>query len=197
MTQFTPAMDQALSGMTPTIFGAVEIILPNHTIRLLDGSGIVAFNDKVFTGQDATYGTLYAMEDLTDGTGDEAPAIQITLAPASNAAAADLASASHQGSQVTIWLGVVDPASGHVVADPLPIFLGVLDVPVLKSGANSRLLEMEVSSAFEQFFFNDDGSRLSDQFHQYCWPGETGLNQVSGVLQHIYRGSSAPSGVSK
>lgn len=190
-------MDTALAGMIATIFGAVEIILPSHTIRLLTGSGVVTFDSKTFAGSDATYGSLYSIENLTDGTGDEAPSVLLSLAPASNAAAADLASAAMQGSQVTFWLGCVDPSTGLVIGEPLMIFLGALDVATLKASANSRLLEMEITSAFEWFFFNDDGARLSDTFHKYLFPGETGLAEVTGVLHQIYWGSSPASGVSR
>ena len=42
----------------------------------------------------------------------------------------------------------------------------------------------------------NDGARLYDQFHQYLWPGETGLAQCLAVLRQIYWGASPPSGVS-
>lgn len=197
MTAMSPAMDAALAGFNATVFGAVEIVLPTATLRLLTGQGVIVFDGKTFTGIDATYGVLDSVDNLTDGTGDEAPSMLLRLAPASDAAEAALASASMQGSPVSIWLGVVDPSNGLVIAEPLLIFLGVLDVPTLKSGKTQRLLEFEITSAFEQFFFNDDGARLSDTFHQYLFPGETGLSQATGILQQIYWGGSPQSGVTK
>lgn len=196
MTQMSVAMDTALAGAVATIFGAVEIVLPSHTIRLLTGAGTISFAGKTFTGNDATYGSIHSVEDLTDGTGDEAPALTLTLVPRSDAAAADLASASMQGSSVSMWLGVVDPKTGFVVGDPLLVFLGLLDVPTIKIGTNSRLLELEITSVFEDFFLSDDGARLSDSFHQYLWPGEQGMSFATGVTHQLYWGAEAPSGVS-
>jgi hypothetical protein len=192
-----PALDAALAGFNPTIFGAIEIVLPNHTIRVLDSAGVVTFDGKTFTADDATYGVLDSIGELNDGTGDESPALQLTFAPTGDAAAADLASAADQGSQVSIWLGAVDPTTGLVIGEPLLIFLGQLDTVTLRGGANSRLLDLEITSAFEWFFFNDDGARLSDTFHQYLFPGETGLSQVTGVAHQIYWGTSPASGVSR
>lgn len=197
MTQMSVAMDAALAGPAATVFGAVEIALPNHTIRLLSGSGIVVFDGKTFAGRDATYGTIMAIEDLTDGTGDEAPALTLTLAPASDAAAADLASAAMQGSQVSMWLGAIDPANGLVIGEPLLVFLGELDVPRLTAGENTRTLELDITSVFEDFFLSDDGARLSDTFHRYVWPGELGMSFATGVTHQIYWGSEAPSGVTR
>ena len=196
MTAMSPALDQALAGPNPTIFGAIEIVLPAHTIRLIAGSRTIIIDAKTFTGRDGTYGVVYSIEDLTDGTGDQAPAIRLTLIPESEAAASDLSSAAMQGSQVTLWLGAVDPATGLVIGEPLVVFLGQLDVPTLKSGSNSYLLELEITSVFEEFFFNDDGARLSDTFQQYVWPGETGLANCTNVLHQIYWGANPPAGVS-
>lgn len=197
MTQMSPALDAALAGPNPTTFGAIEIVLPNHTIRLLTGSGVIVFDGKTFTGQDATYGVLNSIEDFEDGIGGQAPSLTMTLIPASTAAAVDLASPAMQGAQVSVWLGAVEPSNGLVIGEPLLIFLGVLDVPILKTGANSYLLELQMSSAFEAFFLTNNGAALSNNFHQFLWPGETGLSQVDGILHHTYWGSSPPSGVSR
>lgn len=197
MTTMSPAMDAALADFVATVFGAVEIVLPGYTIRLLTGAGIISFDGKTFTGSDATFGVIDSVDNLTDGTADASPTILLTLNPATDAAATELASASMQGSQVTVWLGVVDQVTGLVVGEPLQIFLGQLDIAILKSGKNSRTLELQIASATERFFFNDDGCRLSDTFHQYLWPGETGLASVTGVLHEIYWGSAPVSGVTR
>jgi hypothetical protein len=197
MTTMSPEMDAALQADIATIFAAVEIVLPDYTIRLCDGAGVVSFDGKIFTGQDATYGTLYSVDEIKDGSGDEAPAVTLTLAPASNAAEADISSAAMQGSQVTFWLGVVDPTNGLVVGEPLVVFLGELDIPTLRASDNSLLLDLQISSAFEEFFFNDDGARLSDTFHQSVWPGEKGMSFCVAILHQLYWGSDAPSGVTQ
>lgn len=197
MSLWNPATEAALTSFSPTIFGAVEIVLPSHTIRLLDGSGTVTFDGKTFTGSDATYGVIYAVDDFADGTGDEAPALGLTMAPASSAAAADLSSAVMQGSQVSMWIGVVDQTTGLVIGEPLLFFLGLLDVPTLKGEDNSRLVDLDITSVFEDFFLSDDGVRLSDSYHRFVWPGENGLKQATGVAHKFYWGENPPSGVAK
>ena len=196
MSQMSPALDAALAQTQATIFGAIELQLPGRTVQLLDGSGVVAFDGKSFTGRDEQLGVLSTIEDLTDGTGDEAPALGITFIPASDAATANLASASMQGSPVLIWIGAVDPATGLVIGEPLLIFNGLLDVATVKIGESGRTVDYEVTSVFEDFFLADDGVRLSDTFHQFVWPGELGLSFVTYVTNQIYWGMEAPSGVS-
>lgn len=188
MTQLSPAFDAALSGFSPTIFGAVSIALPGYTLNLLDGSGVLAFGGRTYAGRDDTFGALASIENLTDGTGDEAPALSITLLPAGDAAAADLAAATMQGSSVLIHIGAVDAATGFVIADPHLLFIGELDVPTLKSKANGRELDYEVVSVFERFFQDDEGARLAPGYHKSIWPDELGFDDITGVSQTYYWG---------
>jgi hypothetical protein len=192
MSAFTPQMQTALAAPTVAIFGAVEILLPGYTLRLLDGAGAVTFGGRTFVGLDPTFGAIDSIEEISDGGGDEAPAVTLTLNPSGDAAAATLAASNMQGSQVSMWIGAVDPATGLVVPDPLLVFLGSVDVPTIKSASDGRQIEFEIVSAFEQFFFDDEGSRLSDTFHQTIWPGETGLAGVTGVDKQIYWGVESP-----
>lgn len=196
MTQLTPQMDAALRGPSPVLFGAVSIALPNGTVNLLDGAAVLTFDGRDYSGQDATYGVLAAIDNLSDGVGDSAPALSITLLPSTDAAAADLASPTMQGAKVLIHLGAVDPATGRVIPDPDLRFIGELDVATLTSGPNSRSLDYEIVSVFEQFFDDDEGVRLSPGFHQSIWPGERGMDAVTGVQETVYWGvAGVPAGV--
>jgi hypothetical protein len=192
MSQFTPAMETALAAPIATVFGAVEILLPSYALRLLDQAGTVSFGGHTFSGLDATFGAIDSLDVISDGTGDEAPEVSLTLIPSGDAASGSLASATMQGSQVSIWIGAVDPVSGLVIPDPLLVFLGELDVPVLTSSDAGRTLEFSIVSAFEKFFADDEGARLSDAFHQSIWPGETGLAGVTGVDKQVYWGVEGP-----
>jgi hypothetical protein len=59
---------------------------------------------------------LASIETLSDGVGDQAPSLSITLTPGTDAGAAALLSPGVQGSTVQLWLGVLDRATGS--ADP-------------------------------------------------------------------------------
>jgi hypothetical protein len=192
MSAFTSQMETALAAPVATVFGAVEILLPGYAIRLLDGAGQVTFGGHSFTGFDPTFGAIESMDVISDGTGDEAPAISLTLIPSGDAAAGTLAAASMQGSQVSLWIGAVDAVSGLVIPDPMLVFLGAIDVPVLTSSSEGRTLELSVVSAFEKFFADDEGVRLSDTLHRSIWPGETGLAGVTGVDKKVYWGVETP-----
>lgn len=197
MSSLTPQLDAALSAPSPTWFGAVRIDLPGYILRLLDGAGFATFADGsegggTYLGRDPVYGVLAAIDEISDGIGDEAPALGLTLHPASDAAAADLAAPSMQGSPVSIFIGAIDRGTGLVMPDPELVFVGELDVPILRSGRGARSLELELVSTFERFFADDEGARLADGFHQALWPGEQGLAFVTGVEKTVYWGMDAP-----
>ncbi len=198
MSNLTPALEAALKSNAPTVFGAVSIALPSGDVNLLDGAGVLEFGGRTYVGQDATYGTISDVENLTDGTGDSAPALSLTLLPAGDAAAAALAAPTMQGSPVAIYLGAVNPITGSVVPDPHLLFLGELDVPALVSGEDGRRLDYEIVSVFERLFEDDESARLSAGFHRSIFPDEAGLDGVTGVAETVYWGVAGqnPTGVS-
>ena len=192
MTALTPALDAELRKDIPVVFGAVAIDLPDTSVNLLDGAGTLSFGGRIFVGEDATYGTISEVEDLTDGTGDSAPAFSMTLLPSGDAAAAALAAPGMQGSPVYVWVGAVNPATGQPVPDPHLIFMGELDVPTLQSEENARRLTYEVVSVFERLFEDDESARLSSGFHRSIFPNEAGMDGVTGVAETVYWGVQAP-----
>ncbi len=187
MTILSAALDAELRSMSPTVFGAIHINLPDYDLALLDGAGILTIAGRTYVGHDETFGTLSEIEDLTDGAGDSAPAIGITLLPASDAASAALASPLMQGAPVVISLGAVNPATGLVI-DVQTIFVGELDVPTLYSSENGRRLDYEIVSVFERLFEDDESARLSAGHHRSIFPNEAGMDFVTGVAQPVYWG---------
>lgn len=187
----TPAMSLALAEPVVTMFGAIRIELPGHTIRVLDGASEVTFGGETYTGIDEIYGTLGTADAMSDGAGDEAPAVSFGFLPPDPTAIAGLANPLSQGSPVRMMVGVV--ANGAVVADPLTLFEGVLDQIDLDIGSG-QTLDINCVSAMERFFDNQEGVRLSPAYHKSVWPGETGLDQVTGVVRKVYWGTAAPAG---
>jgi len=197
MSRFSAANDAALAQPVVMMFGALSIALPGRTLYLLEGAGFTMFGGNTYLGDDPVFGSVLSMEALTDGAGDEAPAIKMTFAPKDDAAATTIAQPQMQGSAVSLWLGILTQATGLPIDMPELQFSGSLDTVTLKGGANNRTLEMEITSDDELFFFTDDGIRLSDTFHRHLWPGETGLADVTGILRQIYWGTAPESGVSR
>lgn len=193
-----PTLQAALGQSVVTPFCAVRFLLPGKTLRLLDGAGTVSFvvagGMETFTGEDAEFGALGAVEQISGGEGDEAPELELTLYPPDATAAATLASPAMQGSEVAIFVGAIDPATGGVIGQPYLIFIGEIDVPTLTVSEGQRELTYSVVSVFERLFENEEGVRATDGWHQSIWPGERGLEFMTGTDSNLYWGATPPAG---
>ena len=195
MSSLTSAFQAELAKPALILFGAVEIVLPGATVRLLDGAGTATFGGRTFVGRDSTFGVLGGVSDFADGIEDQAPSRTLTLRPPGNSAMAAFAAATAQGSAVSIWVGAMDAVTGQVIADPDLIFVGETDVPSQKVRAGERELELTVISIFDRFLEMDEGERLNTGFHQSIWAGEKGLEFISFVRDQPIWGADAPPSV--
>jgi hypothetical protein len=162
------------------------------TVRLLDGGGeVVVPNDGTYVGSHPTWGTIEGIDNISDGVDEQAPVLSLTLLPDDTADVASITSPNQQGSRTRIWLGALSD-TGAVVADPYLLLDGVIDVPTLTFGEGSREVSFDIISNFELLFLDDEGSRLSPASHKSIWPGETGLDDVSGVVRQILWGPGDP-----
>lgn len=181
MAELPTAMAAALADPRVLYFGAVQITLPDYTIRLLDGAAVLTINGQIFRGRDPIYGVLDTIDGLEDNIGDDATSLKLGLIPPSSAALAALVDPAVQGSEVLIMVGVVDFSTGQPVATPYSAFRGELDVPTVDWDSNDRRLEYTVVSVAERLFQVEEGRRLSSAFHQKVWPGEKGLDYCTDV----------------
>lgn len=191
------SLKNALAQPAPLLFGALKIALPNHTIRLLDGSAVLQIGTEVYAGIDELFGTLGGLSDLSEEIGDESPEVTVTMMPPDVSAAAVLSHPNMQGAVATIMVGAADPMTGAVIGAPEILFIGEIDVPTIgidESGA--RTVEFTIVSVFERLFEVEEGQRASNGWHQSIWPGELGLEFMTGTDVNLYWGVKPPKGAS-
>ncbi|HYI43724.1 MAG TPA: hypothetical protein VD768_08900, partial [Sphingomicrobium sp.] len=112
--------------------------------------------------------------------------------PASTAAAAALSQPSFQGSPIRVWLAEVDPAAGTVIGTPELLLDGELDTTELRLSRGQRKLDIGYISVAERLFQVNEGNVLSPRFHKSVWPGETGLDNATGVGLSVAWGVQSP-----
>lgn len=185
-----PALKSALAAPSVLLFGALRIEFPSYTLRLVDGSASVVIGGEVYVGQDPTFGTISALSEMTEEIGDSAPEVTVTLFPPDLSATAVLAHPYMQGSRARIMVGALDPISGIAIGTPETIFLGEIDVPKIDvDGSGARTVEYTIVSVFERLFEIEEGQRASDSWHQSIWPGERGLEFMTGTDVNLYWGA--------
>lgn len=192
MTTLSPALDTALAGDRVIIFGALTLTVGGDTVRLLDGSDEIEIAGNVYSGEDATYGTWAALDKFTDGTGDSAPSIVVSITPRDNDAIETLTGPDMQGQTVRVTVGAVSETTGQLIGDPYTLFDGEVDIARYIFGRKTSEVEYECVGGMDRMFFDDEGIRLVPSFHVTVWPGEQGLNHVTGIRDTIYWGGNAP-----
>ncbi len=184
--------------MTATIMLAalLRVDLPGHTALLCDG-GTLQVGVNTYTSRDSVLGVPESFEALSEGVGDEAPAGAITFIPADNALSTALNSPQIAGSRVRIWVAEVDQTTGLVIGTPDSLADWIVDFPSMSNGKNGRRLTLNCVTTSEAMFEVNLGNSLSSAFHKRLYPGETGLDNASGVSTSVAWGAaSAPRGVS-
>lgn len=171
--------------------GLIKIELPEATLFLCDGAFVI-WGSETYSSTDAVFGGIGAIEPLSEGVGDSAPALRLTFLPASTAAAADLSQPSWQGSRVRMWIAEVNLSTNAVVGTPELMFDGQTDSTELVVGKSKRELVMDIVSAAERLFVIDEANTLSDRFHQLLYPGERGEENATGVGVGVAWGTALP-----
>jgi hypothetical protein len=190
-----PTLKSALAQPSVLLFGALRIALPTYTIRLLDGSGTLQIGGETYTGCDEVFGTIAELSELSEEIGDQAPEITIKLFPPNVSAAATLASPDMQGCSVQLLVGAVNMTTGAVIGTPEVVFLGEIDVPTVEIDAQGeRSVSFTVVSVFERLFEVEEGQRAQNAWHQSIWPGELGLEHMTGTDVNLYWGAKPPQG---
>lgn len=190
------------AGDSISVFIAVEIALPDHTVRLFSGDGFLSFlvdgSSATFSGIDDVAGTLSSVSPMQEAIATEAPRFQINLMPETTGGIADLASPFAQGSWVRAWAGEYDDDTG-TVTDIEPLFDGFLDVVRELVTDGARYVEVDCGTDFERFFVIAEGQRWTDAAQKEVWPDDDGLAYVSSAGNYPMWGveAAAPQAAAK
>lgn len=194
----SPAMLAALKSRNPLLVYLLRIELPDHTIRLIDGSGFAIWGEEVFTGSDPEFGSIAGFGEFSESEGTEAPRQSVQLLTKGNAALARLTAPTAQGSPVSIYAAAIDPQTGALIGEPDSRFIGELDDATYTLGKNSTLLDLELSTVWEMLFDDNEGHRWNDTFWQYLYGPNArafeGITNVGGKMFWGYNGPSSGSG---
>lgn len=146
-----------------------EIILPLKTVRILDGSGEVYWNNHVWRGSDDVFGRIATVDPLQEQIATEAPVMRIKMLPEGNFSLSYVTDPANQGSEINIWWATVDRATGLVVGEPYLVFGGELDAAEADIDTNETTMTLDVASVWERLFINGEGQRLNNSQHQRTW----------------------------
>lgn len=163
------------------LVGLVQLDLPSDTVRLADG-GVIKWSSDLFPSSDDKFGTIAAVKADGEGVGDEVPALTLDLIPADTSTLSDLSAPGFQRSRARFWITEFDPATGLVVGTPDLMFDGQVDQSTLVFENRNVEVSLAIVSTAERLFELNIGNALSPSHHKSLFPGETGLDNMTGLV---------------
>lgn len=172
------------------LVGLCRMELPDGNVLLCDG-GFVRWGGDTYLSHHPVWGAISSMQPLTEGIGNEVPALEMVMTPASTDIT-DFSAPGLQTSRVRFWVGTFDPASGALIGIPGLMFDGQIDQCNFTVGRDTREVAISVVSNAERLFERNIGNSLNPTFHKSVWPGETGHDNATGLSVPVAWGTDRP-----
>lgn len=173
------------------ITGLIKITLPDHTIRLCDG-GFFTYDGEQYSSSDDIFGIVSSVEGLTEGIGDEVPAMRIGFKPPGTSDPADLSKPGYQNARVIARTAEYNVETGAITQILSTEFIGILDQTTITRGKGVYDLDCVVVADGERLFQRNIGNGLTSAFHKSIFTGETGEDNATGLNRQVAWGVEAP-----
>lgn len=173
------------------ITGLLKIELPDHTVLLSDG-GVTEWNGDTYSAYDGVLGSLASIDSISEGIGQEIPALELQFATPGITAVTALSNGAIQQSTVRLWVAEFDVETGEVVGTPELRFIGFVDQPQVSYSFRQFTVSITAVPQLELLFFKDTGNGLSSTFHKALYPGELGHDNASGISVPVAWGTQSP-----
>lgn len=170
--------------------GLVKIELPDRTLRFCDG-GFFVYEGDTYRSKDAVFGTIGALQTMSESVGDVVPAVVLTILPPDSTAPEEISQPGNQTSPAKFIIAEFDADTG-LITDANVEFYGQLDQTILKSSAGEYSLAVSVVSLAERLFERNIGNSMNPTWHKSVWPGELGQDNATGLSNAIAWGVESP-----
>lgn len=170
--------------------GLVKIELPGHPVRLTSG-GFFRDDSETYRAEDATLGTIGAVETMEEGVGDTIPAFTMTILPPDVEAAIILSAPGNQTARATFSIVEYEPTTNEIIVKN-DLFNGQLDQTNMTFGGKTLTVTTSIVSLIEKFFERNIGNTQNPNRHKSVWAGETGQDNATGLATPVAWGVESP-----
>jgi len=171
----------SLQSSNPHAVVLLKIVLPDATVRLSSGVQ-VTYGGETYVPRDPYYGMLSYVAQIVSGQTGKATSPDVGLEVPDDDAIAEIASPAAQHSRITVWWGAINPETGAVEIDedePCMMRLDTVDKSDAP-GRRSLMIKTYPPSALQ--LRPSARQRLNSSFQKSIYPGETGLDNVTGIV---------------
>lgn len=173
------------------LIGLCKLELPDGDALLCDG-GFIKWSADTYRSKHPVWGTISSIQALSEGIGNQVPALELVMIPASTDVT-DFSAPGLQTSRVRFWIGEFNVESpGSLVGSPTPVFDGQIDQCNFTVGRETREVALSIVSNAERLFERNIGNSLNGVFHKSVWAGETGHDNATGLSVPVAWGTEKP-----
>lgn len=141
------------------------------TVRAWSGYGDLTWNGEVWTGT----GTMLSVSDIGEDNEVSAKGINIVLNGIPSEIISLALASCRQGADGRVYLGFL--SAGQVVSDPILLFEGKLDVPVIDESAETSSISISYESRLIDLLRPRE-SRFTDEDQKQAFSGDRGCEFV-------------------
>jgi hypothetical protein len=174
----TSPVSTALAAESVRLAYLVELAFDTAPLRIWTGKGAFEWTagGRTFAG----YGDLLNVSPVEETENVEANGLEVTLSGTSPTIISVLLSENYRNRRVRVWLALFDPTSGALLADPVSIFAGRMDVIALTDAGESAQVRVSCESKLIDLKRPRE-RRLTHEDQQDLYAGDLGLEYVAGL----------------
>ena len=168
--------------LAPVLLASLSFSTP---VYLWSGYGNLVYNSTTYLGI-GTLGTISPLEETTD-LAARGLTLRLSGVPTANVSLA--LTENYQGRECSIMFGALSPTAGTLIASPVTVFAGRMDVMQISDDGNTAEITMTAESKLMDFKRPRE-IRYTDEEQQQLFPGDVGLEFVNDIQEKaIYWGN--------
>lgn len=168
--------------LAPVLLASLSFSTP---VYLWSGYGNLVYNSTTYLGL-GTLGTISPLEETTD-LAARGLTLRLSGVPTANVSLA--LTENYQGRECSIMFGALSPTAGTLIASPVTVFAGRMDVMQITDDGNTAEITMTAESKLMDFKRPRE-IRYTDEEQQQLFPGDVGLEFVNDIQEKaIYWGN--------
>ena len=168
--------------LSPILLANLQFSTP---VYLWSGYGNLVYNSTTYLGL-GTLGTISPLEETTD-LAARGLTLRLSGVPTANVSLA--LTENYQGRECSIMFGALSPTAGTLIASPVTVFAGRMDVMQITDDGNTAEITMTAESKLMEFKRPRE-IRYTDEEQQQLFPGDVGLEFVNDIQEKaIYWGN--------
>ena len=157
-------------------FHLVKVSFDHGDFRLTDRVSTVVFDDGDGSAEWTATGHLLSISPINETAIPQISRVSIALSGVDQAYFSVFLNNDYIDREVNIWKGFLDD-DGLLVVDPILIFRGRIDQPIIEKTAVSASITIEAASLWVDFE-RRSGRRMNSAEQQVLYPGDDGLEFV-------------------